>query len=323
MYDKPCAASIVSKGDNTELWELDRETFRDILFDGAEAQLDEHKTFLTHVQLLSALNEEELTTIADALKVVNFSDGDAIINEGDDGESMYIMLEGSAKATKKSITDPATGSPKVKTWDSKFGNKCPQADELCSDAGVDGIRERRVVWRTQPDRCVDWIDKHTRSLPPYRPALRFAACIFERLLGCALSSRAVFVAADQKRSASIFATGTVQVLALPRSTFEAVLGKCQDILKRNQEMYDQINLSLMGASPRQSGRINGSMELLKEFQSLPGGDKCADCGVAGPNWASSNTGALICLPCSGVHRLIGPDYSKMLSVKLDAWGEDA
>ena len=39
-------------------------------------------------------------------------------------------------------------------------------------------------------------------------------------------------------------------------------------------------------------------------QGLPGGDKCCDCGAPGPNWASSNTGALICLPCSGVHRCV-------------------
>jgi hypothetical protein len=211
MYDKPCAASIVAKGDGTQLWKLDRETFREILFDGgwpscarmpaacplraccvpaacplraccvplcsstsqstacsrqcgaslllalgtsatraespqpllcqasrervlwpsttrarrrsdapptapgsgAEAQLDEHKTFLTHVQLLSELNDEELTTIADALKTVNFIPGDAIINEGDDGESMYVMLEGSAKATKTGVNDPGTDTPKV------------------------------------------------------------------------------------------------------------------------------------------------------------------------------------------------------------------
>ena len=84
-------------------------------------------------------------------------------------------------------------------------------------------------------------------------------------------------------------------------------------------MYAQINSALSGASPRQAGRINGSMELLKELQALPGGANCCDCGTDAPTWASSNNGALICLPCSGVHRLIGPDFSKMLSVKLDAW----
>eukprot|EP01051_Picozoa_sp_SAG22_P013519 SAG22_NODE_1525_length_4227_cov_3.189196_2_plen_886_part_00 len=253
MYDKPCAASIVAKGGDTSLWALDRETFRQILFDGAEAQLDEHKSFLTHVQLLSALNEEELTTIADALKVMNFTDGQEIIKEGDDGDAMYIMIEGTSRATKNGV----------------------KAD--------DG--ELKVLMEYEKG---EWFGE-------------------------------LALIADQKRGASIHSVGDVQVLWLPRKTFEDVLGKCQDILKRNKEMYDQINLSLSGASPRQSGRINGSMELLKELQGLPGGDKCCDCGAPGPNWASSNNGALICLPCSGVHRLIGPDFSKMLSVKLDAW----
>merc|ERR1711871_190963 len=118
-------------------------------------------------------------------------------------------------------------------------------------------------------------------------------------------------------------------LELPRKTFEAFMGKCEDIVKRDKERYDQVNAQLKVAqgqpetprtqSARQAGRIDGSMEFLAELQKLPGGMNCADCGDAKPTWGSSNTGALICLNCSGVHRLIGAHNSKMLSVKLDAW----
>jgi hypothetical protein len=134
---------------------------------------------------------------------------------------------------------------------------------------------------------------------------------------------------DAKRSATIKAVTSVKCLQLPRSTFEAFMGKCEDIVKRDKEKYDQVNAALKAASgapetprsqsARQAGRIDGSMDFLAELQRLPGGMHCADCGDDKPTWGSSNTGALICLNCSGVHRLIGAHNSKMLSVKLDAW----
>ena len=65
-----------------------------------------------------------------------------------------------------------------------------------------------------------------------------------------------------------------------------------------------------------------TVDRLASFQALPGGDACADCGAPAPSWASSNVGALICIKCSGVHRLIGTEYSAPLSVKLDDWDDE-
>lgn len=47
------------------------------------------------------------------------------------------------------------------------------------------------------------------------------------------------------------------------------------------------------------------------LKSLPGNDKCADCGAPEPEWASLNLGVLICIECSGVHRKIGVHISKV------------
>lgn len=68
--------------------------------------------------------------------------------------------------------------------------------------------------------------------------------------------------------------------------------------------------------------VAGGSKLLVQLQALPGGDQCADCNAASPSWASSNTGALICINCVGVHRLIGTEFSAPLSVKLDDWALD-
>jgi Arf-GAP/coiled-coil/ANK repeat/PH domain-containing protein len=44
---------------------------------------------------------------------------------------------------------------------------------------------------------------------------------------------------------------------------------------------------------------------------VPGNDVCADCGAVEPDWASLNLGILLCIECSGVHRNLGVQISKV------------
>ncbi|GAB5359787.1 hypothetical protein AAMO2058_000572200 [Amorphochlora amoebiformis] len=46
---------------------------------------------------------------------------------------------------------------------------------------------------------------------------------------------------------------------------------------------------------------------------------CADCGDVSPDWAVINKGFLICIACSGVHRSLGVQLSKVRSIGLDKW----
>ena len=54
---------------------------------------------------------------------------------------------------------------------------------------------------------------------------------------------------------------------------------------------------------------------------IPGNDKCAECSMPEPDWASLNLGVMMCLQCSGVHRQLGVQVSKVRSATLDvrAW----
>ena len=43
---------------------------------------------------------------------------------------------------------------------------------------------------------------------------------------------------------------------------------------------------------------------LKVVRAIPGNDKCCDCGMKHPQWASVSFGNVFCLECSGVHRYV-------------------
>ncbi|KAL7677604.1 hypothetical protein ACOME3_003839 [Neoechinorhynchus agilis] len=58
---------------------------------------------------------------------------------------------------------------------------------------------------------------------------------------------------------------------------------------------------------------------VKELLSVPGNDKCADCGTQRPTWASVTIGVFLCIKCAGAHRKLGVQMSRVRSIELDRW----
>ena len=100
MYNAPRAATVVSAEPQCNLWALDRVTFRRILMESTFARRRMYETFLGEVPILSSLTPYERSKIADALETQKFPKGHTIIQEGDVGQSFYLLESGEADAYK-------------------------------------------------------------------------------------------------------------------------------------------------------------------------------------------------------------------------------
>jgi len=100
LYNCPRAASIKAKT-NAVLWELDRETFNNIVKDSAIKKRERYEDFLAKVEILKGMDPYEKSKIADVLKTVKFNATEYIITQGENGDTFYFIEEGQAVATKK------------------------------------------------------------------------------------------------------------------------------------------------------------------------------------------------------------------------------
>jgi len=113
LYNCPRAASVQTT-QKTTLWELDRETFNRIVKDAAAKKRTTYTDFLKKVPQFGGMDQYEIMTIADALKVENYSKaGEQIIQQGDAGDKFYIVLEGECEAKKAFV--PGQDPQKVMT----------------------------------------------------------------------------------------------------------------------------------------------------------------------------------------------------------------
>ena len=99
MYNCPRAATVRASTAGV-LWRTDRETFRHIIIDSTAVKRRRFEEFLESVPLLSNLSRQERAQVADCLETVQFQTGDMIIKQGEDGDKLFLILDGKAKATQ-------------------------------------------------------------------------------------------------------------------------------------------------------------------------------------------------------------------------------
>jgi cAMP-dependent protein kinase regulator len=99
MYGHPRAASVLAIETST-LWSLDRITFRTIILKAAHRRRTMYEQFLSTVTLLSSLDAPERSKIADALVSSVYMDGEAVVRQGEMGDTFFFIEEGEATVTK-------------------------------------------------------------------------------------------------------------------------------------------------------------------------------------------------------------------------------
>ncbi|KAF9483956.1 camp-dependent protein kinase regulatory subunit [Pholiota conissans] len=99
MYGHPRAASVLAMEPST-LWSLDRITFRTIILKAAHRRRTMYEQFLSTVTLLSSLDAPERSKIADALVSSVYMDGEAVVRQGEMGDTFFFIEEGEAIVTK-------------------------------------------------------------------------------------------------------------------------------------------------------------------------------------------------------------------------------
>lgn len=99
LYNAPRAATITAI-ESCTLFKLDRDTFNHIVKDSAQRKREKYEEFLARVPILATMEPYERTQLADAFVEVRVKSGDKIIVEGEPGNDLFLLQEGTAIATK-------------------------------------------------------------------------------------------------------------------------------------------------------------------------------------------------------------------------------
>lgn len=96
MYDRPRAASVQAVTSGT-LWAIDRKSFKKILMKSSTKALIRT---LRSVEILKSLSVGQLQRLSDMLAEDTINPGEYVIRQGEDGDTFYIIKDGTAVVTK-------------------------------------------------------------------------------------------------------------------------------------------------------------------------------------------------------------------------------
>jgi len=115
LYLVPRAATVKAKEDSI-VWVIDRVSFKNIMMKVSDEKISEYATYLSHVQVLEPLLNEERIAVAKALTEMHFLKDEVILQEGEQGSTFYILYEGEVVCSKG-------GQEQVRLTASKSRNK--------------------------------------------------------------------------------------------------------------------------------------------------------------------------------------------------------
>jgi cGMP-dependent protein kinase len=138
MYFAPRAATLTAAEDS-ELWVIDRNQFKDIFVKSSDEIMLAHVRHIEKVDALKALKDTEKQDIAKALSDMTFVKGETIFAQGDPGDCLYILIEGVVKVVKdgqEAETLTAKGDDAKIFGELALLNKSPRAASIIVESEV-------------------------------------------------------------------------------------------------------------------------------------------------------------------------------------------
>merc|ERR1712131_126784 len=100
------------------LWAMDRQTFRRIVVKATAKKRRMYEEFLKKVEILSVLEEHEVTKVADAIETRDFQNDETIIKQGDAPDYFYIVVDGEVDISREAEDGEEQKSVHLITLDS-------------------------------------------------------------------------------------------------------------------------------------------------------------------------------------------------------------
>eukprot|EP00747_Dinoflagellata_sp_TGD_P184108 gnl/TRDRNA2_/TRDRNA2_39462_c0_seq1.p1 gnl/TRDRNA2_/TRDRNA2_39462_c0~~gnl/TRDRNA2_/TRDRNA2_39462_c0_seq1.p1 ORF type:complete len:429 (-),score=121.43 gnl/TRDRNA2_/TRDRNA2_39462_c0_seq1:65-1273(-) len=152
LYNCPRAASVVAR-ERCTLWQLDRETFNNIVKIAAIKKRERFEETIQKCPLLLGLQTYERLALCDALQSEEHKEGASIIKQGDPGDKFYIVEAGECRVEKVYVP----GTPAKEVMQYKPGDYFGELALIKAD-----VRAATVIAKT--DCRLLYVDRRTFKL---------------------------------------------------------------------------------------------------------------------------------------------------------------
>jgi len=122
LYLVPRAATVKANVDSL-VWVFDRQNFKNILMKASTAKVEEYVTHLNRVEILTSLFSEEKKQLAAALVEMHFARGEVILQQGEPGNTFYILYEGEVSILKEQVEQTKLTASKSRNEAMFFGER--------------------------------------------------------------------------------------------------------------------------------------------------------------------------------------------------------
>jgi CRP-like cAMP-binding protein len=128
LYIVPRAATVKAKTDAT-VWVIDRMNFKNILMKVSDEKIAEYVKYLNRVEILAPLLQEEKKALAQALIEMHFTKGEVILQQGEPGNTFYILYDGEVTVLKDAVEQTKLNASPSRQTAQFFGERALMTSE--------------------------------------------------------------------------------------------------------------------------------------------------------------------------------------------------